>query len=100
MPVEKLGEIRSKREKFGQGFKKVSSNKITVKRTPQLLRNRRLDKNEIEIFKELIDKKYNRVLKSTKEKKVKDVYQKASLEELLKIDEKQDLEPRMILFIC
>ncbi|MDD3984701.1 MAG: type II secretion system F family protein [Methanobacterium sp.] len=99
VPLE-LSKIRSKREKFSQGFKKVSFNKINVKRTSQSLTNRRLDKNEIEIFNELIDKKYNKVLKFATEKKVKkDVYQKTSLEELLKIDEKQDLEPRMILVI-
>jgi archaeal flagellar protein FlaJ len=99
VPVDKLSKIRSRTDKVGQGLKKTSSSKSTVKRTsPRVIEKMRMDKDEIEIFKELIDKKYDRGLKPAKEKKVKkDVYQKASLEELLKEDEKQGLEPRMII---
>ncbi len=99
VPVDKLGKMRSRTGKAGQGLKRTSSSKSTVKRTsPRVIEKMRMDKDEIEIFKELIDKKYDRGLKPAKEKKVKkDVYQKASLEELLKEDEKQGLEPRMII---
>ncbi len=99
VPVDKLSQIRTRTGKVGQGLKRTSSSKSTVKRTsPRVIEKMRMDKDEIEIFKELIDKKYDRGLKPAKEKKVKkDVYQKASLEELLKEDEKQGLEPRMII---
>ena len=99
VPVDKLSKIRSRTGKVDQGLKRTSSSKSTVKRTsPRVIEKMRMDKDEIEIFKELIDKKYDRGFKPANEKKAKkDVYQKASLEELLKEDEKQRLEPRMII---
>ena len=98
VPVDKLSKIRSRNVKVNQGLKRTSS-KSTVKRTsPRVIEKMRMDKDEIEIFKELIDKKYDRGFDPAKENKAKkDVYQKASLEELLKEDEKQNLEPRMII---
>jgi flagellar protein FlaJ len=107
VPVDKLGKItsktgkiRSRTGKVGKGLKKSSSSKkSTVKRTsPRVIEKMRMDKDEIEIFKELIDKKYDRGTKPDQEKKVKkEAYQKASLEELLKEDEKTGLDPKMIM---
>ena len=106
VPVDKLGKITSKTGKIrsrtgnaAKGLKTSSSNKTTVKRTsPRVIEKMRMDKDEIEIFKELIDKKYDRGVKPDQEKKAKkDVYQKASLEELLKEDEKVGLDPKMIM---
>ena len=58
----------------------------------------RMDKDEIEIFKELIDKKYDRGAKPAPEKTAKkEAFQKASLEELLKEDEKKGLDPKLIM---
>ncbi len=106
VPVDRLGKLgskgkklRPKKGKLSLGFgRKSSSSKSTVKRTsPRVIEKMRMDKDEIEIFKELIDKKYDRKEKPSQDKVKKEVFQKASLEELLKEDEKQGLEPRMIM---
>ncbi len=106
VPVDKLGEIRSKTgTKISRSGKigpklKMSSSKSTLKRTStRTIEKMRMDKDEIEIFKELIDKKYERGTKPTKEKVKNESYHKASLEELLKEDENKTLEPKMILVI-
>jgi len=113
VPVDKLnelgnraGKVRSGRKKPSKpksstsGLKMSSSSKSTVKRTsPRVIEKMRMDKDEIEIFKELIDKKYDRGETVAPEKIKKEAYQKASLEELLKEDEKAGLEPRMIMII-
>ncbi len=114
VPVDKLGELRSrtgklrsrtgkikpKTGKVGSGLKMSSSSKSTVKRTsPRVIGKMRMDKDEIEIFKELIDKKYDRGDKPAQGKVKKEVYQKASLEELLREGDKAGLEPRMIIVI-
>ncbi len=108
VPVDRFGKIRSKTEairsktnNFRYGRMSTSS-KSTVKRTsPRVIEKMRMDKDEIEIFKELIDNKYDRGGdKSAKDKNKKDdSFHKASLEELLNQDEKQELEPRMIMVI-
>ena len=103
----KAGNIRSKTEEMGSGFKMSSSSKSTVKRTsPRVIEKMRMDKDEIEIFKELIDKKYDRGAKPAPEKTAKkEAFQKASLEELLREDEKKGLDPEANIgygwnFIC
>ena len=113
-PVDKLGKlssrasnvtskasnVRSKAGKMGSGLKMPSSSKSTVKRTsPRVIGKMRMDKDEIEIFKELIDKKYDREAEPPEKTAKKEAFQKASLEELLKEDEKKGLEPRMIIVI-
>lgn len=107
VPVDKLGQISQRTGKASSRLRKSvpkaklssTSNKATVKRTsPRTIEKMRMDKDEIEIFKELIDKKYDRGEKPSGEAKVKkEVYQKASLEELLKEEEKAGLQPRMIM---
>lgn len=114
IPVEKFNEISdragkvrsgikrqsSKSKKSSKGLKASSQTTSTVKRkSPRVIEKMRMDKDEIEIFKELIDKKYDRGESSEPDKIKKEVYQKASLEELLKEDEKADLEPKMIMVI-
>ena len=108
VPVDRLGKItsragkiRTRTDKVRSGLKLRSSTKSTVKRTsPRVIEKMRMDKDEIEIFKELIDKKYERGIEPGQEKKVKkDAFQKASLEELLKEDENKALEPKMIMVI-
>jgi archaeal flagellar protein FlaJ len=105
VPVDRLskitsrtGNVKSKAGKIGSGLKMSSPSKSTVKRTsPRVIEKMRMDKDEIEIFKELIDKKYDRGKPEPEKKAKSDVIQKASLEELLKEDEKKGLEPRMII---
>ena len=97
--TSKAGNIRSKTDQKGPELK--LSSKSTVKRTsPRVIEKMRMDKDEIEIFKELIDKKYDRGTKPVPEKTAKkEAFQKASLEELLKEDEKKDLDPKLIMVI-
>jgi archaeal flagellar protein FlaJ len=96
--TSKAGNVRSKTDNIGSGLIS-SSSKSTVKRTsPRVIEKMRMDKDEIEIFKELIDKKYDRGAKPTPEKTAKkEAFQKASLEELLKEDEKKGLDPKLIM---
>ncbi len=115
VPVEKLNDISNRAEKVRSGMRRSSSKakesskgfsftsktQSTVKRrSPRVLEKMRMDKDEIEIFKDLIDKKYDRGDTTPKpEDAQKEAYKKASLEELLKEDEKADLEPKMIMVI-
>ena len=97
----KVGNVRSKSDKPSSKLKTSLSSKSTVKRTsPRVIERMRMEKDEIEIFKELIDKKYDRGAKPPAEKTAKkEAFQKASLEELLKEDEKKGLDPKMIMVI-
>ena len=101
--TSKVGKLRSGTDKASSGLKITPSTKAksTVKRTsPRVIGKMRMDKDEIEIFKELIDKKYDRTATPVPEKTAKkEAFQKASLEELLKEDEKKGLDPRMIIVI-
>jgi len=70
------------------------------RRSPRTIERMRMDKDEIEIFKELVDKKYHRETKekeAKEEKAKKDAYTKASLEELLKEEEKEGVDPKLIM---
>ncbi len=58
-----------------------------------------MEKDEIEIFRELIDQKYDRKEKSEVDESAKAAVRKASLEELLKEEEKPGLEPRLIMIM-
>ncbi len=113
VPVEKFNEISNRAGKVKSGIKRTSKSKKSTKRlnissktqstvkrkSPRVIEKMRMDKDEIEIFKELIDKKYDRGETVEPNKVKKEVYQKASLEELLKEDEKAGLEPKLILVI-
>jgi len=114
VPVEKLNHIGDRAGKVRSGIKRSSSKakqsskglsfksktQSTVKRrSPRVIEKMRMDKDEIEIFKELIDKKYDRGDTPEPEDLKKEAYKKASLEEILKEDEKADLEPKMIMVI-
>ncbi len=101
--TSKVGKLKSGTDKASSGLKITPSTKAksTVKRTsPRVIGKMRMDKDEIEIFKELIDKKYDRTANPVPEKTAKkESFQKASLEELLKEDEKKGLDPKMIIVI-
>ena len=111
-PVEKL-KTRPDRKKVKKRAvepeKKASSlltegltqNKVP-KQPSRVIERMRMDKDEIDIFKELIDKKHQpeQKVKETKEaKQKKDAYNKASLEKLLKEEEKEGLDPKMIIVL-
>lgn len=66
-------------------------------RSQRTIKRMRMDKEEIEMFKELIDKKHERSEEPEVDQKQKETFRKASLEELLKEEQKEALDPRLIL---
>lgn len=97
-PINKLGDIRSK-SSSGLGSRSLSSRGLGSlnKDSPRVIERMKMDKDEIQMFKELIDKKYERQDKSEEDKAQRDAYQKASLEELLKEEDKETLDPKLIM---
>ncbi|MCE5213684.1 MAG: type II secretion system F family protein [Methanobacterium sp.] len=76
---------------------KKSSFKTT--RTPRTIKRKRMDKEEIEMFKDLIDKQHEEPEKPVEDKKKQDALRKASLEEILKEEQKETLDPRIIIIL-
>lgn len=70
-----------------------------TKSSPRTIKRMRMDKEEIEMFKELIDKKYEPSDKIEDDQKKKDALRKASLEEILKEEQKEALDPRLIIVL-
>ncbi len=103
-PVNKIGSIKSPVGKMG-GIKSISRPGNKDKKTsfkpektsPRVIERMQMDKDEIQMFKELIDKKYERKDKSKEEQAQRDVYNKAALEELLKEEDKEGLDPKLIM---
>ncbi|MBI5679984.1 MAG: type II secretion system F family protein [Methanobacterium sp.] len=96
-PVGKLSKIRPPSR---PGFSKssVKSSVKPSKTSPRVIERMKMDKDEIQMFKELIDKKYERQdKKSDVDKEKRDVYKKAALEELLKEEEKEGMDPKLIM---
>lgn len=91
-PVNKLNDIRSK-SRSGLGSRRLGSQNDS----PRVIERMKMDKDEIQMFKELIDKKYERQDKPKEDKAQRDAYQKASLEELLKEEDKESLDPKLIM---
>lgn len=69
------------------------------KSSPRTIKRMRMDKEEIEMFKELIDKKYEPAERTEEEQKNKETLRKASLEEILKAEQRETLDPRLIIVI-
>lgn len=103
-PVNKISNIKSPVGKMG-GIRSISrpGNDDTKtsfkpeKTSSRVIERMQMDKDEIQMFKELIDKKYEKKDKSKEEKAQRDVYNKAALEELLKEEEKEGLDPKLIM---
>ena len=93
VPVNKLGDIRS-RSRSGLGSRRLGSMNDS---SPRVIERMKMDKDEIQMFKELIDKKYERQDKPEEDNAQRDAYQKASLEELLKEEDKEGLDPKLIM---
>ncbi|MBI5458873.1 type II secretion system F family protein [Methanobacterium sp.] len=82
--------------------KSISKTKSASKtKSPRkVIKKMGMEKDEIEIFRDLIDQKYERKEKVEDEDKAKKAaVRKASLEELLKEEEKPGLDPKLILII-
>lgn len=66
-------------------------------RAPRTIKRKRMDKEEIEMFKDLIDRKHEETEKPKEDKQKQDALRKASLEEILKEEQKEELDPRLII---
>jgi flagellar protein FlaJ len=106
-PVKKIREVerpKISRPSMGKGSKTDSNifeaQESTPKAPRKVIKKMGMEKDEIEIFRDLIDQKYERKEKPDDEDKAqKAAVRKASLEELLKEEEKQGLDPKLILII-
>ena len=78
---------------------KDTSSSFKTGRTPRTIKRKRMDKEEIEMFKDLIDKQHEQPEKPAVDKKKQDALRKASLEEILKEEQKQTLDPRLIIIM-
>jgi flagellar protein FlaJ len=110
-PVKKVGKIKppkikprkpgvkspfKPKKKEDEGLKfKASTTRTTSKRS---IKRMNMDKDEIAIFRELIDKKYERAdTDPSTEESQKTAIRKASLEEILREEEKKGVDPKLIL---
>ena len=102
-PVDKLGNVKKPnipKPKIKRTESKKSKSSVgTRKMSPRVIERMKMDKDEIQMFKELIDKKYDRKEVSKEDKDQKNVYKKAALEEILKEEEKEALDPKLIILI-
>ncbi|NYB51469.1 MAG: type II secretion system F family protein [Methanobacteriaceae archaeon] len=104
-PVKKIRKVQ-KPKISTPTFKRESKPEIkefdssAIKPSPKVIKKRGMEKDEIAIFRDLIDQKYERKEKpDEKDKAKKAAVRKASLEELLKEEEKPGLDPKLILII-
>lgn len=92
-PVEKISKMAPE---LRTGLSRTSG---SFRRNPRIIERMRMDKDEIEIFKELIDKKYERTEDIEEDTSKREAFRKASLEEVLRREEKETLDPKMIIVI-
>ncbi len=92
-------ESTSKKESTSSllGDKKTPSKLFRPKESSsKIIKRMKMSEEEIEVFKGLIDSE--KTPKKTKEEKIKkETFQRASLEELLKEEEKEGLDPKLII---
>ena len=101
-PVDKLGNAKPKipKPKIKRSKSKKSDPEFgTRKMSPRVIERMKMDKDEIQMFKELIDRKYDKKGDSKEDKDKRDVYKKAALEEILKEEEKDSLDPKFIILM-
>lgn len=98
-PVNKISNIKAPTDKLSnlKPFSRSEKGFKPDKTSPRVIERMQMDKDEIQMFKELIDKKYERKDKSKEEKEKRNVYHKAALEEILKEEEKEGLDPKLIM---
>ena len=111
-PVEKLNDAKKERaiknkaiknEKRSPSFLEGLKQEKVPKQSSRIIKRKTMDKEEIEIFKELIDPKYEGTKKTSskkdEDKRKKEAYNRASLEEMLKGEEKEELDPKLIIVL-
>ncbi len=78
---------------------KESKKSIQAPRPQRTIRRKKMDKEEIEMFKDLIDSRHEQTEESEVDKKKQAALRKASLEEILKEEQKEKMDPRLILLM-
>ncbi len=91
-PANKIGGIRSKDFKLGS-LKKTGSKKTSS----EIIKRTKMSREEIEVFKGLIESEKNKKEISKEDEKEKETFQKASLEEILREEEKKSLDPKLVM---
>jgi len=76
-----------------------SKSSFQAPRPQRTIKRRKMDKEEIEIFKDLIDSRHEQTMESEVDKKKQDALRKASLEEILKEEQKEKMDPKLILLM-
>ncbi|BDZ66657.1 type II secretion system F family protein [Methanobacterium ferruginis] len=107
-PVKKMREVRTpkinrptfKREPKEETRAFEPTKPSETKSSTRTIKKMGMEKDEIEIFRDLIDQKYERREKVEEDDKAqKEAVRKASLEELLKEEEKPGLDPKLVLIM-
>lgn len=114
-PVQKIGEIKpkppsigkpgkifggkSESKLFGGKAEKTKKTGLFARRGPsKVIKRMKMTPDEIEVFKGLIEAD-KRLEEQTEDKAVKETYEKASLEELLREEEKEKIDPKLIMIL-
>ncbi|MBU4535665.1 MAG: type II secretion system F family protein [Euryarchaeota archaeon] len=94
VPVNKLGGIKTNSFKPG-GFKKGEFKPRET--SSRIIKRMKMSQEEIEVFKGLIESEKDLKKPSEDDKVKKEAFQKASLEEILKEEDKEGLDPKLII---
>lgn len=87
------------RESKGLFGDKESKSSFQAPRPQRTIKRKKMDKEEIEMFKDLIDSRHEQTKESEVDKKKQDALRKASLEEILKEEQKEKMDPKLILLM-
>ncbi len=109
-PVDRIGDIRSANIISGRksdldprvGIDNESVSKPLFRRTDsstRTIKRMRMNEEEIALFKELVDKKSVTSEKIEDDQDKKEALRKASLEEILKEEQKEELDPKLIIIM-
>ena len=109
-PIDKISELSSENvisRRKSDLEQKVEINKGSNSKSlfrpsnspSRTIKRMRMDKEEIALFKELVDKKSVSSEKIDDEKEKKEALRKASLEEILKDEQKEELDPKLIIIM-
>jgi flagellar protein FlaJ len=111
-PVEKLNDAKKERKVKGKTTKNEKESpsflgglkQKNVPKSSRFIKQKTMNKEEIEIFKELINPEYEGTKRRSSEKedvkRKKEAYNRASLEEMLKGEEKEELDPKLIVVLA
>ncbi len=87
------------RESKGLFGDRESKSSFQAPRPQRTIKRKKMDKEEIEMFKDLIDSRHEQTKESEVDKKKQDALRKASLEEILKEEQKEKMDPKLILLM-